>query len=150
MINLDDQKVSQIFEEKIDNKTILTTIISRDYVTNDVSYIYYFGELENVLEDDIILVYGIPLGNSYYENTMGGETGCSVFLASYINDYYGLEDFISVASQEFDGSELPEDQFYKYYRDLYKGWLSGDKTYSFIKWNAKSKTFYHINEPYYN
>lgn len=64
--------VVYIGEEKVDD---MTFTILQVYDDNGESYlIYYFGELPDILDDDYVKVYGVPLGTTGFENVGGGTT----------------------------------------------------------------------------
>lgn len=83
LIILKPLQVQQIFEEEIGDEQYLTQLNVMD--ENGQQYwIYYNGELSDIYENDFINVIGLPLGNSSFENTTGGETLVIVLAGSYI------------------------------------------------------------------
>ena len=75
--------VLQILEEEIYEGDYITEVNVIDE-EGDQYYILYYGELTDVYEDDTISVVGLPLGNSSFENTDGGQTLVIVIAGSYI------------------------------------------------------------------
>ncbi len=47
-------------------------------------YVYYFGKLDNIFEGDDVLIYGLPLGTTYFKNVSNTTTQGVVVLGSYI------------------------------------------------------------------
>lgn len=83
LISLSYVQVVQIFEEEIAEDTYFTTLNIIDE-NGQQYYIFYNGELDNIYEDSMINVIGLPLGNSSFENTAGGETLVIVLAGSYV------------------------------------------------------------------
>lgn len=75
--------VLQILEEEIYEGDYITEVNVIDE-EGDQYYIIYYGELTDVYEDDTVSVVGLPLGNSSFENTDGGQTLVIVIAGSYI------------------------------------------------------------------
>ncbi len=82
--------VVQIFEESLGDEEYFTTINVSD---GDLQYIVlYNGELNEVFEDSIISLVGLPIGISQFDNLDGGKTrvvclaGCKVTLISEKNN----------------------------------------------------------------
>lgn len=83
LMSLDNLTVVQVFEESIGNGEYLTSLNVIDMLGQQY-WIYYKGELENVYEDEIINVVGLPLGNSSFSNVENGDTLVLVIAGSYI------------------------------------------------------------------
>lgn len=83
---LDEVYVADIQEESVDN-LVITTVHVLD--ANGNSYvIYYFDELNNIYTDDVVTVYALPVGISYFENVSGGTTIAVVSVGSIIEKLY--------------------------------------------------------------
>lgn len=83
LMKIPETYVVQIQEEEMEEGHYLTWLNLSDGGEQQYS-VYYNGELDDIFEDDIVEVTGLPLGTSSFENTSGGETlvivlaGCSV------------------------------------------------------------------------
>lgn len=84
MMSLPLLRVIQIWEESIADEKYLTTMNAIDDATGEQYYIYYIGELGNVFDDSTIDVVGLPLGNSSFTNTQGGDTLVIVLAGSSV------------------------------------------------------------------
>lgn len=70
-------------EENIDDDTVLTELQLSDSDSNNF-IVYYFGELSDILEEDTVDCYGLPLGTTSFDNVSGGTTLAGVLAGSYI------------------------------------------------------------------
>lgn len=82
-VKINSWKVCQIFQDEFWGRTT-TTILVEDESFEKVYYIFYWGELKDIYENDTITCYGLPIDFSNYENVSGGTTNCMVMLGSYI------------------------------------------------------------------
>ena len=73
----------EIAEEELEKDFKVTTINVMDENENQYM-VYYIGAVEDVFEKDIISVYGLPIGQSGFENTTGGSTNCIILAGSYV------------------------------------------------------------------
>lgn len=89
MMILPTATVVQIQEEDLGNSVILTDI---NMVDNDGHqyYVLYRGTLKDIFEDDVVEVFGLPLGNSSFTNTDGGETLVVVIAGANVTKQEGL------------------------------------------------------------
>lgn len=70
-------------EENIDDNTVITELQLVDSDENSF-IVFYFGELSDVLEEDSVDCYGLPLGTTSFDNVSGGTTLACVLAGSYI------------------------------------------------------------------
>ena len=75
--------VASCKEENITDDMVITELQLSDSEGNNFM-VLYFGELEDVLEDDTVNCYGLPLGTTSFENVSGGTTLAVVMAGSYI------------------------------------------------------------------
>lgn len=84
LMMLPELGVKQIHETEVADGVIITEMNLYDTDMQQY-YVLYIGELNEVFEGDAIRLYGLPLGNSSFENTEGGQTlvvvlaGCCVY-----------------------------------------------------------------------
>jgi len=83
LIKLSEAYVVEIAEEELEKDFKVTTINVMDENENQYM-VYYIGAVEDVFEKDIISVYGLPIGQSGFENTNGGSTNCIILAGSYV------------------------------------------------------------------
>lgn len=76
-------EVVQIREKDIGIGTYLTSLNLIDDDRHQY-YVFYIGELADVLEGDTIEVYGLPLGMSRFTNVGNGKTLCPILAGSYV------------------------------------------------------------------
>ena len=69
---IDYAGVLQISEQDAGDETL--TILQAYDDEGENYMVYYFGELPNVLDDDTVKIYGIPLGTTSFDNISGGTT----------------------------------------------------------------------------
>lgn len=75
--------VAQITETEMEEDNYFTELNVSD--SEGIQYYFlYNGELPEVFEDDWIYAYGLPLKNSSFKNTEGGETLVIVLAGSYV------------------------------------------------------------------
>lgn len=83
LMMLPPAQVRQIKEVPVDDTHYLTTLNIADY-DGQQYYVIYKGELEDIFDDDVVNVIGLPLGFSHFDNTAGGQTlvvvlaGCQI------------------------------------------------------------------------
>lgn len=83
LMMLPPAQVRQIKEIPVDDNHYLTTLNIYDY-DGQQYYVIYKGELEDIFDDDVVNVIGLPLGFSHFDNTAGGQTlvvvlaGCQI------------------------------------------------------------------------
>lgn len=79
-------KITQIWEKKDSWRNGKTTTVLNLYTSNgEYYYIYYLGNLKDLYEGDSITFYGLPLGDSSYENISGGTTLTQMIAGCYIS-----------------------------------------------------------------
>ena len=79
---IDYAGVLQISEQDAGDETLT---ILQTYDDEGENYmVYYFGELPNVLDDDTVKIYGIPLGTTSFDNISGGTTLAVVLGGCYV------------------------------------------------------------------
>lgn len=79
---VDYSGVVHISEEKVGSDTFTTL---QTYDEDGNSYlVYYFGALPDVLDDDYVKIYGVPLGTTSFDNVSGGTTLAVVLGGSYV------------------------------------------------------------------
>ena len=83
LIELNNAYVLSIYETVGDNNEYVTEIHVLDENENSY-YIIYFGQLEDVYQESIIKVIGLPLGNTSFSNVSGGTTLAVALAGSYI------------------------------------------------------------------
>ena len=76
IITVDYAQVVQINEGNAGNHPFTIMQIMDENVDNYM--VYYFGEIPEVLEDDYVKVYGLPLGTTSFDNVGGGTTLAAV------------------------------------------------------------------------
>lgn len=82
IIVVDYAGVVYISEEKVGDSTFTTL---QAYDEDGQSYmVYYFGALPDVLDDDYVKIYGVPLGTTSFDNISGGTTLAVVFGGCYV------------------------------------------------------------------
>ncbi|WP_101909224.1 zinc ribbon domain-containing protein [Marasmitruncus massiliensis] len=83
LMYLPEVYVIQIKETQVDENLTVNEINLID--VNGLSYyVFYMGALDDIFKDDVISVWGLPLGMSQYENTGGGTTITPVLAGSYL------------------------------------------------------------------
>lgn len=75
--------VVQISETEIQDGKYLSELNIIDEVGNQY-YVFYIGELPNILENQTVTVYGLPLSMSKFDNTDGGQTLCPILAGSCV------------------------------------------------------------------
>ena len=81
LILVENAYVIAIKEQELENITISTIQVSAD---DDIYYIYSLSTYDNVFDGDIINIYGLPIGQTSYENVSGGATHAIVLAGAYI------------------------------------------------------------------
>lgn len=76
-------QVVQIEEEEIEEGSYFTFLNLIDWTGQQYS-VFYYGELEDIFEDDSVLVTGLPLGTSSFENGLGGQIPVIVIAGSIV------------------------------------------------------------------
>lgn len=79
---IDYAGVLQISEQDAGDETL--TILQAYDDEGENYMVYYFGELPNVLDDDTVKIYGIPLGTTSFDNISGGTTLAVVLGGCYV------------------------------------------------------------------
>lgn len=74
--------VVYISEEKVDDMTFTSLQVYDD--NGECYLVYYFGELPDILDDDYVKVYGVPLGTTGFDNVSGGTTLAVVLGGCYV------------------------------------------------------------------
>ena len=84
VFTLDSAYVTQITESSDEDSSLsLTELQVADYDGNSF-YIFYLGNLEDIYADDIVSVYGLPIGMTSFSNQGGGTTSAVVLAGCYI------------------------------------------------------------------
>lgn len=83
MMFIDQAYVGQINETNMDENTVFTEMQVWDLEEN-CYYILYMGSLPDVFAEDVIKLYGTPLGMTSFSNVSGGSTLAVVMAGSYI------------------------------------------------------------------
>lgn len=82
LIKFDKGQVASISEGNSYGRDI--SVVQVSSFGDGFYYIYYFGKLDNIFEGDDVLVYGLPLGTTYFTNVSNTTTQGVVLLGSYI------------------------------------------------------------------
>lgn len=84
VFSLDSAYVTKITESSDENSSLsLTELQVADYDVNSF-YIFYLGNLEDIYANDIVSVYGLPIGMTSFSNQGGGTTSAVVLAGCYI------------------------------------------------------------------
>ena len=83
LMALEGASVVDCKEENVDDDTVITELQLCDNDANNF-IVFYFGELPDVLEEDPVDCYGLPLGTTAFDNVSGGTTLAGVLAGSYI------------------------------------------------------------------
>lgn len=82
LIHLDKVQVLQIFENGLVGHTLTTALLwDEDY---NYYQLVYDGALPDVLSEDMITVYGLPLATSGFDNVSGGVTNVVVLAGAHV------------------------------------------------------------------
>ena len=78
-----NQQVLQIGETKGDSYPggVLTQMLTLDSENYEDYYVaYYCGSLKDIYQDSQVVMVGLPIASTYFDNTSGGQTNCVVLL----------------------------------------------------------------------